>query len=281
MKVVENSLEAYAHVDHWRRDGLRIGLVPTMGALHAGHFSLVERSLQECEITVASIFVNPTQFGPHEDFAKYPRPLEDDLDGLRERGVDLVFVPQPTDLYPDGFSTYVDPPVVAEPLEGVHRPGHFRGVATVVLKLFQILPATIAYFGQKDFQQLAVIRRMVEDLNVPVRVESCPTLREEDGLAMSSRNRYLSPDERQSALALWKSLTVARELVANGHKNVESIERAMEKTLYDQGVDRIEYARVVDSEHLKTLEHLDGPAVALIAAHVGRTRLIDNLILDG
>ena len=196
MKVISSPHEAYAHVSHWRREGLRIGLIPTMGALHAGHLALVERSVSECDISIATIFVNPTQFAPHEDLSRYPRTLESDLDGLRSVKCDLVFVPQTESLYPNGFSTYVEPPAVAAPLEGVCRPGHYRGVCTIVLKLFGILPATVAYFGQKDYQQLTVIRHMVEDLNVNIQVQGCPTVREPDGLAMSSRNRYLNAAHR-------------------------------------------------------------------------------------
>ncbi len=279
VKIVEQPQEAYAHVDFWRKNGMRIGLIPTMGALHEGHLALVRRSRQECDITVVTIFVNPTQFGPHEDFAKYPRTLEGDCAMLRDLQTDLVFAPTPELLYPAGYSCYVDPPAVALPLEGKCRPGHFRGVSTIVLKLFLILPATISYFGQKDYQQLAVIRQMVEDLNVPIRVEGCETIREPDGLALSSRNRYLTADQRRSALSLWKSLCRVRELVDEGVHSIERLEEAMERTLYDEGADHVEYARVVDARTLATLTELNVPAVALIAARVGATRLIDNLLL--
>lgn len=279
MKIVESPVEAYAHIDHWRKEGLSIGLVPTMGALHQGHLSLISRSRDECDVTVASIFVNPTQFGPHEDFGKYPRTFENDCRGLRELGTDLVFAPSRESLYPDGFSTYVDPPNVGESLEGICRPGHFRGVATVVLKLFQILPTTIAYFGQKDFQQLAVIRRMVDDLNVPIRVVGCDTVREPDGLAMSSRNRYLSPEQRRAALSLWKSLSLAQTMLEGGNLDVAQLEKAMQDRLYEEGAERIDYARIVDRETLQTITHVDRPAVALIACFVGSTRLIDNMLL--
>jgi pantoate--beta-alanine ligase len=279
VKIVESPVEAYAHIDHWRKEGLSIGLVPTMGALHSGHLTLVSRSREECDITVASIFVNPTQFGPHEDFGKYPRTFEDDCNGLRGLGTDLLFAPSRESLYPDGFSSYVDPPNVAQPLEGICRPGHFRGVATIVLKLFQILPANIAYFGQKDFQQLAVIRRMVEDLNVPIRIVGCETVRESDGLAMSSRNRYLSPEGRLAARSLWNALTIARQMLEAGNADVAQLEKAMQDRLYEGGAERIDYARIVDRETLAPLVQLDRPAVALIAAYVGSTRLIDNMQL--
>lgn len=280
MKIVESSHEAYAHIDHWRREGLRIGLVPTMGALHEGHLSLIRRSKLECDITAASIFVNPTQFGPHEDFARYPRTLESDFEGLTRSGTDLVFVPQQVDLYPEGFSTFVDPPREASVLDGVHRPGHFRGVTTVVMKLFQILPVTIAYFGRKDYQQFVVIRRMVQDLNVPVRIEGCETIREPDGLALSSRNRYLSLEQRQSALCLWNTLSQVKELFEAGNRIVGDLEARMQRMLYDSGADRVDYARIVDLDTLQTLDTVDRPAIALIAAYVGKTRLIDNLPLQ-
>lgn len=279
MKVIASPHEAYAHVSHWRREGLRIGLVPTMGALHAGHLALVQRSVSECDVSVATIFVNPTQFAPHEDLSRYPRTLESDLEGLRSVKCDLVFVPQNESLYPAGFSTYVEPPEVAQPLEGVCRPGHYRGVCTIVLKLFGILPATVAFFGQKDYQQLAVIRRMVEDLNVNVRVEGCPTVREPDGLAMSSRNRYLTPEQRQTALCLWKALTLVQQLINDGQRDIPTLETAMQRQLVAGGADRIDYARIVHQDTLADLDSLDQPAIALIAARVGTTRLIDNLML--
>lgn len=279
MKVIASPHEAYAHVSHWRREGLRIGLVPTMGALHAGHLALVQRSVSECDVSIATIFVNPTQFAPHEDLSRYPRTLESDLEGLRSVKCDMVFVPQNESLYPAGFSTYVEPPEVAQPLEGVCRPGHYRGVCTIVLKLFGILPATVAYFGQKDYQQLAVIRRMVEDLNVNVRVEGCPTVREPDGLAMSSRNRYLGPEQRQTALCLWRSLTLVQQLINDGQRDIPTLESAMQRQLIAGGADRIDYARIVHQDTLADLDSLDQPAIALIAARVGATRLIDNLML--
>lgn len=251
-----------------------------MGALHAGHFALVERSVAECDISVATIFVNPTQFAAHEDLSRYPRTLEADLEGLRNVKCDLVFVPQNESLYPNGFSTYVQPPKVAEPLEGVCRPDHYRGVCTIVLKLFGILPATVAYFGQKDYQQLAVIRRMVEDLNVNILVEGCPTVREPDGLAMSSRNRYLTAEQRQTALCLWKSLNVVQQLIRDGERNVQVLESAMQRELVDGGADRIDYARIVQQDTLGDVDSLDQPSIALIAARIGSTRLIDNLILS-
>jgi pantoate--beta-alanine ligase len=262
-----------------RRQGKRIGFVPTMGALHAGHISLVERARESADVVVASIFVNPTQFGPQEDLQKYPRTLDDDLRGLSAAGCELVFLPSAAEIYPPGFSMYVDPPAVAQPLEGVCRPGHFRGVATVVLKLFHIVPAHVACFGQKDYQQLQVIKRMVEDLAIPIEILGCPTVREADGLAMSSRNRYLSAAERQQALSLSRALTQAEQMVQGGERNAKSIAAAMKETLHKAGIEKIDYAVVADPETLVELSTIERSAVALIAAHVGSTRLIDNRIL--
>jgi len=280
LRVITSPGEIQAAVLELRREGRRVALVPTMGALHAGHLSLVHIARQHAKIVVATIFVNPTQFGPHEDFGKYPRTLDADLQALSDARCNLVFVPSQADIYPPGFSTYVEPPAVAQPLEGVCRPGHFRGVATVVLKLFHVVPAHVACFGQKDFQQLLVIRRMVEDLSLPIEIVSCPIVREPDGLAMSSRNRYLSPAERQQALAISQALERAAQLAAAGEKNAAAITSQMHSILKQAGIERIDYATLADPETLTELKTLDGPAVALIAAHVGKTRLIDNRLLN-
>ncbi|MBX3421186.1 MAG: pantoate--beta-alanine ligase [Pirellulaceae bacterium] len=280
MNIVHRPEQAFAQLVQWRDAGLRSGLVPTMGALHEGHLSLVRRSRAECDRTVVTIFVNPTQFGPREDFHKYPRTPEDDYQALRELEVDLVFAPSLEQLYPDGFSTFVEPPAAARRLEGEFRPGHFRGVATIVLKLFQILPASVAYFGQKDYQQLTVIRRMVDDLNVPIRVEGCPTVREPDGLALSSRNRYLTSDQRPRARCLWLALQAVKQALENGQRQVQTLETLMRDTLMDNGADRIDYARIVDANSLADLKQVDQAVVALIAVHIGTTRLIDNCFLQ-
>lgn len=279
MKIVESRSAAYAQVAQWRQAGASIGLVPTMGALHAGHLALVAHCRSQCDKSVATIFVNPTQFAAHEDLNHYPRTIDDDLNHLRAHQTDLVFLPTPDEIYPPGFTTFIQPPAVALPLEGEFRPEHFRGVATVVLKLFHILPATVAYFGQKDFQQLAVIRQMVDDLNVPIEIQGCPTVREPDGLALSSRNRYLSTAQRETALGLWRALTAVSTQAATGTTDVPQLEQTMQRILQDSGVVRIDYARVVDRHTLESLSQLDRPAVALIAAHVGTTRLIDNVLL--
>lgn len=287
MKIVESRVAAYAQVAQWRQAGASIGLVPTMGALHAGHLTLVARSRDRCDKSVATIFVNPTQFAANEDLSRYPRTIDDDLSLLRDHQTDLVFLPTPDEIYPPGFSTFIEPPAVALPLEGEFRPEHFRGVATIVLKLFHILPATVAYFGQKDFQQLTVIRQMVADLNVPIEIEGCATVREADGLALSSRNRYLSLAQREIALSLSRALRTVTEQASeqpseHAHSRVTDVgqlEQTMQRILQDAGVDRIHYARVVDRHTLEPLNQLDRPAVALIAAHVGATRLIDNVLL--
>jgi pantoate--beta-alanine ligase len=279
MRVILSPPDIQATVLNFRRAGRRVGLVPTMGALHEGHLSLVRIARQRADIVIVSIFVNPTQFGPKEDFSKYPRTLEADLQALSAAGCDIVFVPTASDIYPPAFSTYVEPPSVAQPLEGDCRPGHFRGVATVVLKLFHIIPADFACFGQKDFQQLLVIRRMVEDLALPMEVVSCPTVREADGLAMSSRNRYLSPAERRQALALSRSLDRAEELVAAGKKDTDPIRAEMRRILSEAGISRVDYVALADPQTLDERSVVEGPTVVLVAAFVGATRLIDNRIV--
>ncbi|MEZ6090283.1 MAG: pantoate--beta-alanine ligase [Pirellulaceae bacterium] len=275
--IVSSSLEeVYQWTRQQRESGRSVGLVPTMGALHNGHLSLVGYSNERCQRTATTIFVNPTQFGPSEDLDRYPRTLDQDLAMLKSAGVDLVFTPQPEAIYPRGFSTFVLPPEVAQPLEGRARPDHFRGVTTIVLKLFQILPATHAFFGEKDYQQLAVIEAMVRDLNVPVEVVPCPIIREPDGLAMSSRNRYLSPEERHRSLGIRRALTAAEQQLCEGQVDVEQLQMTMRSTLLDAKIDAIEYAVVVDAVNLQPLAVVDRPAVALIAVRVGTTRLIDN-----
>jgi pantoate--beta-alanine ligase len=257
----------------------RIGLVPTMGALHEGHLSLVREAKSQCDFAVVTIFVNPTQFGPREDLDQYPRTLTADLGALACCDVDAVFVPTPDEIYPAGFSTYVEPPRVSEPLEGRCRPGHFRGVATVVLKLFNLVPADVAFFGQKDYQQFLVIQRMVEDLNVPIEIRMCPIIREPDGLAMSSRNRYLSDSQRQCAVALSRALGRAQELVAAGERDAPNLIDTMQRILAEAGVSRVDYVAITDPQTLEPLARLDRQGVALIAAYVGQTRLIDNALL--
>ena len=278
MKVIHDLNEIYTQLDFVRCDGKRIGVVPTMGALHPGHLSLVHRAKQDCDVAVATIFVNPTQFNPNEDLSKYPRTLETDLSALREADCDFVFVPPSDRVYTSGHSTFIEPPSVAKRWEGELRPGHFRGVTTIVLKLFQLIPAHVAFFGRKDYQQVAVIRAMVDDLNVPIRIQVCDTIREPDGLAMSSRNRYLSKEDRVRALGLWQALNSARSRLAEGETSSSRLEEAMRQELA-KSVDAVDYAAIVHPDTMEPLIQVDETAVAILAARVGSTRLIDNLTL--
>ena len=260
-----------------KRSGNKVGVVPTMGALHQGHLSLVRASTAECQTTVVTVFVNPTQFGPDEDFEQYPRDLEKDLALLSDLRVDMIFAPMPDEIYSHNHSTYVSPPKVAVPLEGELRPGHFQGVATIVLKLFQIIPADVAFFGQKDYQQTRVIKDMVADLDLPISIQVCPTVRDSDGLALSSRNAYLSHDERTQALGLSQALKLAVQSYRNGHTVAEEVRVAMHQCLADAGIERIDYVALVDGASLQPVEHLASGNMALIAAYSGDTRLIDNV----
>ncbi|MGC4005312.1 MAG: pantoate--beta-alanine ligase [Pirellulales bacterium] len=262
-----------------RLRGKTIGLVPTMGALHAGHLSLVEAARKECDEVVVSVFVNPTQFAPHEDFARYPRDLDADRALLAPLGPLTVFAPSALEMYPPGYQTSVTVGDVSQAWEGAIRPTHFAGVATVVLKLFTACEPDAAYFGQKDFQQLRVIERMTADLNLGLRIHACPIVRDPEGLAMSSRNRYLSPTERERGLALFRALAIAGEMVARGEHTCSELNAAMRDVLSAADLE-IDYAVVVDRETLEPLTRLDRPAVAIVAARVGKTRLIDNRRLD-
>ncbi|MCL2006097.1 MAG: pantoate--beta-alanine ligase [Planctomycetaceae bacterium] len=264
-----------------RQSGKRVGLVPTMGALHEGHLSLVKLSQEQCDTTVVSIFVNPTQFGPNEDFAKYPRTLENDLRLLETHGSPAVFVPNAAEMYPNGFDTSIRVGNVALPFEGAIRPGHFDGVATVVLKLFLASQADAAFFGQKDFQQLCVIKKMVADLNVPIEIVMGPTIREPDGLAMSSRNRYLSPDDRCRAAVLSQSLFAAeRMIIRENIRQAEAIKQKISDHILAAGGMTIDYVSVADSLTLRELETIDRQTVILLAARIGAIRLIDNVLVE-
>ncbi len=279
-RIVIDGDELRREVLGWRADGLKVGLVPTMGALHAGHLSLVQRSNAECQRTVVTIFVNPTQFGPAEDFSRYPRTLEADTKLLAGVGSDLVFAPSVEEIYRPGHSTFVEVEGVSRRWEGAVRPTHFRGVATVVLKLFNLVPADVAYFGQKDYQQTVVIRRMVADLNVPIEIRVCPTVREPDGLALSSRNAYLSPEERRRALVLSRSLHRAKELIAAGQRNPTAVAEAMKFMFRETPGVTLDYAALVDPDTMEEVNQLRGRVVAIVAARVGATRLIDNEMID-
>ena len=257
-----------------------LGLVPTMGALHAGHLSLVDRAIEETETVVVSIFINPTQFGPEEDLTEYPRDLDGDLELLRQRGVDLVYVPGVNDVYPEGFDTWVNVGPLADRLEGAVRPGHFRGVATVVSKLFNLIGPQRAYFGEKDGQQTVVVQKMARDLDTGVEVVVCPTVREDDGLAMSSRNIRLNREERRAATGLFLALDEARELWAAGERDAEKLRHAVRGALESEPLfARIDYVSVADTSTLEELETVTGAAMVSTAVHLGRVRLLDNITL--
>jgi pantoate--beta-alanine ligase len=273
--VVTTATDLRAAVGRARAAGKTIGLVPTMGALHEGHLSLVDASRGECGLTVVSVFVNPTQFGPGEDFGHYPRQLSTDVELLGGRGAELVFAPATELMYAPGHATYVDMSGPAESLEGRFRPGHFRGVATIVLKLFNLARPDRAYFGRKDYQQSLVVRRMVADLDLPIEIRVCPTVREPDGLALSSRNAYLSPDERRRALAVSAGLRLAREMAQQGTVDARAIQARVEATLTAAKL-QIDYVALVDPETLSPVLHVDRSTVVAVAVRVGATRLIDN-----
>lgn len=256
--------------------GEKVGFVPTMGALHEGHLSLIDAARAECDRVVASIFVNPTQFRAGEDFHEYPRPLERDLELLAGRGCDWVFVPEVSEMYPPGFDSFVDAGAVAERCEGAARPGHFRGVATVVLKLLQLVPADRAYFGRKDYQQTLVVERVATDFHLPTTIRVCPIVRDAEGLALSSRNVYLSPDERRRALALFRSLKLAATLHSAGERSSAAIRRKMLAAIADGGGVEVEYIAFLRDGTMVETPTIDGPTTVAIAARVGRTRLIDN-----
>jgi len=264
-----------------RLTGLRVGLVPTMGALHEGHLSLVRTAKQQCDAVIVSIFVNPLQFGPSEDLAKYPRRFERDCELLRKEEVDFVFAPSVEEMYPDKAVTYVTVEGLSEKLCGRSRPGHFRGVTTVVSKLFHIVEPDLAFFGQKDAAQAAIIRRMVRDLNVPVEIIVCPIVREADGLAMSSRNVYLSPQERKSALTLYRALQEIQKSFEQGERKPPQLIEAGERVLAQEPGVLVDYLEIVDPDTLEPVKEIHQTALAAVAAFIGTTRLIDNIVLGG
>ena len=261
-------------------DGRSLGLVPTMGALHQGHFSLVREAKRKCSPVVVSIFVNPKQFGPHEDLQKYPRTFEADREALEKLDVDFIFAPTPEEMYPAGFNTMVNVKGLSEKWEGRARPGHFDGVATVVLKLFEIVKPQTAFFGRKDAQQSQIIRRMVADLNLDTEIELCPIVREPDGLALSSRNVYLKPKEREAAIALSQALATLKGSIDKGERDVVRLLAVMRDKLESQPEVSVDYAEIVDTETLEPVRALRGNCYALIAAKVGATRLIDNAYIE-
>lgn len=280
MNIVHTVNEVRAQVKEWRASGLSVGLVPTMGYLHEGHKSLIDRAVKENDRVVVSVFVNPMQFGPTEDLASYPRDLNRDAALCETAGADLIFNPEPENMYSSDFSSFIDMSTLTKGLCGKSRPIHFRGVCTVVGKLFNIVQPDKAYFGQKDAQQLAVIRHMVNDLNFNLEIVGCPIIREEDGLAKSSRNTYLSPEERQAALILSKSLERGRELIEAGERDAETIKQAITDLIQTEPLAKIDYVELVDWNTLEPVERIEGPVLNAIAVYIGKTRLIDNHIYE-
>ncbi len=280
MTLIRSARRMAAAAERLHQRRRRIGLVPTMGALHEGHLSLIRRAAAENDAVIVTIFVNPLQFGPREDFARYPRPLGRDLRLARSAGATIVFAPAARQIYPDGFQTRVQPGPLAVRWEGQARPGHFAGVATVVAILFSLTRPTRAYFGQKDYQQARIIERMIADLQLPIRMMILPTVREPDGVAMSSRNAYLTPGQRQQAGRLYEALCAARERISAGERKAAPIIDEMRRRLAEAAEARVEYAAIADAKTLEPVWRLRGRVVILLAVWMGRTRLIDNLLVD-
>ena len=268
-------------IGNWKKRGFSVGLVPTMGYLHPGHMSLIERARKENDMVVVSIFVNPIQFGPNEDLDKYPRDMAHDREVCEKAGAELIFAPQPSEMYPSDNFAFVDIKELGDGLCGAKRPGHFRGVCTVVSKLFNIVLPNRAYFGEKDAQQLAIIKRMVKDLNIGTEIVSCPIVREADGLAMSSRNLYLSPEERKAALSISRSLGEAKELMRKGEKDAVKIRDIITAGISAEPLAKIDYAEIVDSSDLRPVQRIEKPVLAAVAVYIGKTRLIDNFTFEG
>ena len=280
MKIITAISEMRSFADTFRREGKTIGFVPTMGFLHAGHISLMQRARQECDVVVASIFVNPTQFGPNEDFDRYPRDEAGDRATCKAAGVDVLFMPTASAMYPDTPSVFVIVEGISDILEGAVRPGHYRGVATVVAKLFHLVKPHKAFFGQKDYQQCAVIKRMAKGLDTGVDVVVLPTVRERDGLAMSSRNSYLSADERRTAAAIYRALYAAEQLAKTGTRQPEALKNKIQAVVREEKGIEIDYLEIADPESLAPLASAQDGMVLLIAVRIGRTRLIDNLVIQ-
>ncbi len=277
MKMTATIKDAREMIEGWKRQGLSIGFVPTMGFLHAGHRSLIEKARTENDRVVISIFVNPTQFGPNEDFAKYPRDMGHDLEICRLAGADLVFAPEVSEMYPSKNLAYVDIQGLGDGLCGAKRPNHFRGVCTIVTKLFHIITPDRAYFGEKDAQQLAIIKRMAQDLSFNIEIMPCPIVREPDGLAMSSRNTYLSSEERAAARSLSRSLALAHRLLLQGEKDAVAIRQVIVEEISREPLAQIDYVDVVDACTLNNVEQIQGSVLVALAVYFGKTRLIDNL----
>lgn len=280
MEIITTVSEMKARVSEWKAQGLTIGLTPTMGALHEGHMSLMEAARKDCDRVVASVFVNPLQFGPDEDYDNYPRDLERDAGIAESKGVDVVFHPSVEEMYPENYNTYVVMETLTDTLCGASRPGHFRGVCTVVNKLFNIVQPDKAFFGQKDAQQLAIIMRMVADLNMNLEVVGCPIVREDDGLAKSSRNTYLSAEERTAALCLSCAIFKAKEMIEGGERDSATIAKAVTDTIEEEPLARIDYVEVVNLGNMQPVETLPERGLVAIAVYIGSTRLIDNYLYD-
>ena len=280
MKVVKTVKEVRDIVSAWKREGLSVGLVPTMGFLHEGHQSLISKSASQNDRTVVSVFVNPIQFGPNEDLEAYPRDLNRDMQKVEEAGGDLIFNPEPEEMYPGHFTSFIDTTETTELLCGAVRPVHFRGVCTVVGKLFNIVQPDRAYFGQKDAQQLATVKRFVRDLNFPLEIVPCPIVREADGLAKSSRNTYLNPEERKAALILSQSLKKGQEAILQGERDAKKVIDIIRENLQTEPLARIDYVEVVDFENIQRTPSIDGETLVAIAVYIGKTRLIDNFIVN-
>lgn len=280
MKTVKRICEVRKIINKQKKNCSTIGFVPTMGYLHKGHLSLVEASVKNSDFTVMSIFVNPVQFGPGEDFERYPRDFERDSKLAGEAGVDLIFVPDTEEMYPEGYMTYVTVDKITELLCGKFRPGHFKGVTTIVSKLFNIISPDRAYFGQKDAQQVAVVRKMVKDLNMNIEIVCCPIVRESDGLAVSSRNVYLNTEERRAATVLSEALFEAKKMIGNGEHSKERIFNYLDKKISSERLARIEYIEIVDAEALNHINNISGKVLIALAVKFGNTRLIDNVIVE-
>lgn len=280
MKIITKIAELKAEIKALKSNGKIIGLVPTMGCLHEGHLSLVRSSVKKADCTVVSIFVNPTQFSPNEDFREYPRDLKHDSEILEREGVDYLFIPEASAMYPEGFKTYIEVHDLQDKLCGRSRPGHFRGVCTVVLKLFNIVDPDVSFFGQKDAQQAIVLKRMVKDLDLDVNIEILPIIREKDGLALSSRNTYFDPEQRKAALCLSKSLREADEMFKNGERKSARIIRSMEEIIKSEALAKIDYVRIVDLNNLDPLARIEKEALIAVAVFIGKNRLIDNTVIN-
>ena len=278
MQLVHTIAEVREIVSSWRKEGLTVGLVPTMGYLHEGHQSLIKKSVEQNDRTVVSVFVNPIQFGPNEDLASYPRDINRDMEKVKEVGGDLIFNPEPSEMYPGHFTSFIDTTETTELLCGAVRPIHFRGVCTVVGKLFNIVCPDRAYFGQKDAQQLATIRRFSRDLNFPIEIVACPIIREDDGLAKSSRNTYLSTEERKAALILSQSLKLGKKAIEEGEKSAKKVIDIITANIKTEPLARIDYVEVVDFENIQRVDTINGETLVAIAVYIGKTRLIDNFI---